>query len=51
MNEFYFITSDLDEDSKANENIEQTLIYVEEEQKVLKLHEILQKIRGSVISK
>lgn len=51
MNDFYFITTDLDEDNKANENIEQTLIYVDEEQKVLKLHEILQKIRGSVISK
>jgi superfamily II DNA/RNA helicase len=51
MNEFYFVTSDLDDEIKVNENIEQTLIYAEEEEKVIKLHDILQKIRGSVISK
>jgi superfamily II DNA/RNA helicase len=51
MNDFYFVTSDLDDEIKVNENIEQTLIYVDEEEKVVKLHEILQKIRGSVISK
>lgn len=51
MNEFYFVTRDLDQENKANENIEQTIIYATEEEKVMKLHEILQKIRGSVISK
>jgi ATP-dependent RNA helicase DDX3X len=51
MNEFYFVTSNLDQDNKANENIEQNLICVDEKEKVLKLHEILQQIKGSVISK
>jgi ATP-dependent RNA helicase DDX3X len=51
MNEFYFVTSNLDQANNANDNIEQTFIYSDERDKVLKLHEILQKIKGSVISK
>lgn len=49
MNDYYFITRN--EDINANENIDQQLLYVEEKDKVLKLHEILQTIKGSVISK
>jgi ATP-dependent RNA helicase DDX3X len=49
MNEYYFVTNNLE--FSANENIDQTLHYVEENNKILKLHEILQKIKGSVISK
>jgi superfamily II DNA/RNA helicase len=50
MNEYYFITATKGE-LQANENIEQNLIQVKDDnEKVLKLHEILQKIQGSVIS-
>ena len=50
MNEYYYVTNNVDQENKANENIEQKLIYVNEKEKVVKLHEILQQIRGSVIS-
>jgi superfamily II DNA/RNA helicase len=51
MNEYYFISATKG-DLQANDNIEQNLIQVKDENdKVFKLHEILQKIRGSVISK
>lgn len=49
MNDFYFITSSLDDENNANENIKQELIYVDDKQKILKLHEILQSLKGSVI--
>ena len=49
MNDYYFITNN--NENSANENIEQNLIFVNDEnEKILKLHEILQKIKGSVIS-
>jgi len=51
MNDYYFVSSNLDQDNNANENIEQKLIYVDDREKVLKLHELLQQIKGSVISK
>lgn len=53
MNNYYFITSnpDWEKSSTANANVEQNLIYVEESQKIFKLHEILQQIKGNVISK
>jgi superfamily II DNA/RNA helicase len=51
MNDYYFISKAFDQDNTANENIKQELVYVEENDKVLKLHEILQKIKGSVLSK
>jgi len=51
MNEYHFISGDLDQDNTANENIEQNLIYSDEKDKVLKLHQVLQSIKGSVISK
>jgi superfamily II DNA/RNA helicase len=49
MNEYYFVTAN--KDLQANDNIEQNLIKVEDEDdKIYRLHEILQKIKGSVIS-
>lgn len=51
MNDYYFISKAYDQDNTANENIKQQLVYSEENGKVVKLHEILQKIRGSVLSK
>jgi superfamily II DNA/RNA helicase len=50
MNEYYFVTSN--KDLQANDNIEQNLLKVEDDDdKIYRLHEILQKIKGSVISK
>ncbi len=51
MNEYYFFTASLDEENKANENVEQVLIYVSDREKITKLHEVLQSLKGSVISK
>jgi superfamily II DNA/RNA helicase len=51
MNEYYFFTTNLGEENNANENIEQSLIYCDDKDKILKLHEILQTLKGSVISK
>jgi ATP-dependent RNA helicase DDX3X len=48
MNDYYFVTNN--RDTSANENIEQTFIYTDESEKIYKLHEILQQIKGSVIS-
>ena len=49
----YLITTNKNIENKngynANENVEQTIYYVEEEEKVFKLHEILQTIEGNVI--
>ena len=49
----YLITTNKNRENKneynANENVEQTIYYVEEEEKILKLHEILQTIEGNVI--
>lgn len=49
MNNYYFCS--VSQESNANDNIEQILVQVEENDKVYKLHEILQKINGSVLSK
>lgn len=49
MRDYYFITNN--QEVRANENITQILDNVERNQKVYKLHEYLQKIKGSVISK
>jgi len=51
MNDYYFISSNLDQENKANENIDQRFILCEDRDKVLKLHEVLQTIKGSVIGK
>ncbi len=51
MNDYYFISSNLDQENKANENIQQNFIFADEKEKVIKLHENLQKLNGSVISK
>ena len=34
---------------KRNENVEQIIYYVEDEEKISKLHEILQTIQGNVL--
>jgi superfamily II DNA/RNA helicase len=50
MNDYYYITSN--DENAANENIEQSFHWLNSDtEKVLKLHEILQTINGSVISK
>jgi superfamily II DNA/RNA helicase len=50
MNDYYFISKAYDQENTANENISQELVYSEENQKVLKLHETLQRLKGSVLS-
>jgi ATP-dependent RNA helicase DDX3X len=51
--ECYLITTNKNKENKneynANENVEQTIYYVEDEDKIMKLHEILQTIEGNVI--
>lgn len=48
MNEYYFISTY--KDNNANSNIKHVLMYSTDDQKCLKLHMVLQKIEGSVIS-
>lgn len=48
MNEYYFVQTN--KEIQANENIQQVLYKVDENEKLAKLHEILQGIQGSVIS-
>jgi ATP-dependent RNA helicase DDX3X len=50
MNDYYFITKNKDEENHVNENIKQVLVQAEEQEKLVKLHTILQQINGSVIS-
>ena len=49
----YLITTNKNKENKngynANENVEQTIYFVKEEDKIMKLHEILQNIEGNVI--
>ena len=49
----YLITTNKDIENKngynSNKNVEQKIYYVEEEDKILKLHEILQSIEGNVL--
>ena len=49
----YLITTNKNIENKngynANQNVEQKIYYVEEEDKILKLHEILQSIEGNVL--
>ena len=51
--ECYLITTNKNKENRngynANENVEQTIYYVEDEDKISKLHEILQTIEGNVI--
>lgn len=49
MNNYYFCS--VSKENNANDNIEQVLVQVDENDKVYKLHEILQGINGSVLSK
>ena len=48
MNEFYFVHTNTE--MKANQNVEQLIIYAKESEKVLQLHKILQTVQGSIIS-
>jgi superfamily II DNA/RNA helicase len=49
MNDYYYVTSN--NENSANANIEQSFFWVNSDNdKVIKLHEVLQKINGSVIS-
>ena len=50
MNDYFFISKELNQDNTANENIKQELVYSDENEKVMKLHQILQKINGCVLS-
>jgi len=50
--ECYLVTTNNTENINgynANENVEQIIYYVEDEKKILKLHEILQQTKGSVL--
>lgn len=49
LNNYYFCS--VSKENNANDNIEQIIVQVEENDKVYKLHEILQSINGSVLSK
>ncbi len=49
MNEFYYVQINLQKES--TNKVIQKLIYSEDEQKVFKLHELLQNVSGSVLSK
>lgn len=47
MNNYYFCS--VSKENDANDNIEQVLINADEDKKIYKLHEILQKINGSCL--
>lgn len=49
MNEFYFIQTNIHQHSESN--IKQVIVHATEEEKMLKLHNILQTVSGSIISK
>lgn len=49
MNEFYFVHSNIE--NRANKNIKQILVQAREDEKVIRLHQILQTLSGSIISK
>ena len=50
MNEYYFITKNRCDENEANKNIIQVLLKAEEEEKIMKLHGILQNVEGSILS-
>jgi len=49
MNEYYFIHTNTE--VKASQNVTQMILYAKEEEKIIQLHQFLQKIKGSIISK
>jgi len=49
MNEYYFVSRS-SEESTTNANIIHDVVYLEENDKLYYLHEMLQKIKGLVIS-
>lgn len=48
---YLLATNNVEDDCTANENIEQIFMYVEEKDKPIKLHQILQQCKGTAISK
>lgn len=48
MNEYYFIHTNTE--VKTSQNVTQMLLYAKEEEKIIQLHQFLQKIKGSIIS-
>jgi superfamily II DNA/RNA helicase len=50
MNEFYYISKS-SEDNNVNQNISHEIFNLEENEKLLHLHGMLQQIKGLVISK
>jgi superfamily II DNA/RNA helicase len=49
MNEYYFVSRSAEE-STTNANITHEIVYLEENDKLFHLHDMLQKIKGLVIS-
>lgn len=49
MNDYYFIHTNTE--VKASENVTQMILFAKEEEKIIQLHQFLQKIKGSIISK
>lgn len=49
MNDYYYIEAN--KEKQSTENITQKVVFAPEEKKVLLLHDILQKINGSILSK
>jgi ATP-dependent RNA helicase DDX3X len=48
MNEYYFIHTNTE--LKASQNVTQMILFAKEEEKIIQLHQFLQKIKGSIIS-
>ena len=48
MNDYYFIHTNTE--VKASQNVTQMIIFAKEEEKIIQLHQFLQKIKGSIIS-
>jgi len=51
MKDYYFVTKNRNDESEANKNIIQVILSAEEEEKIKKLHGILQNVKGSILSK
>lgn len=51
MNDFYYVSRSSSDESTQNANINHEIVYLEENDKLLYLHERLQKLKGLVISK
>jgi superfamily II DNA/RNA helicase len=49
LNTYYYVSKA--DDLSTNKNIKHEIFYIKEEEKLFRLHSILQKIKGLVISK